>query len=304
MKIGYFLLWATCYLLSLFPMCFLYLLSDGLYYVVYYLVGYRKKVVRKNLAHSFPEKTQQERLVIEKQFYAFLCDYVVETIKLLSISDATLKKRMHFEGVSEMVETLNKSGKQFAFIYLGHYGNWEWVSSLTARIHESDVSVVGGQIYHPLYNKVFDRFFLKLRSRSGGRNIPMKETLRYIVNWKHSGEKVIIGFISDQTPKMNSIHHWTNFLHQDTPVFTGTERIGKQVDALIFYADVERVSRGYYRCVITRMVEDVKQYPDFGVTDIYMELMEKTICRNPAYWLWSHNRWKRKRKEWEEYRKQ
>ena len=106
MKCIYFLVWSVCYLISLLPMWILYRLSDILYFLVYYIIGYRKKVVRKNLKNSFPEKSDRERLSIEKKFYAFFCDYIVETLKKFSISDEQMKKRMHFEGVPEMVQAL------------------------------------------------------------------------------------------------------------------------------------------------------------------------------------------------------
>lgn len=300
----YYTIGVIGYLVSLLPLWILYRISDLLYYLLYYCVGYRKKVVRKNLQTSFPEKNDRELLVIEKEFYSFFCDYIVETLKMFSMSDRQMKKRMRFEGVAEMVNAVKKENKDFGFIYLGHYGNWEWVSSLTARIHDEEPDFIGGHIYHPLANKIFDRIFLQIRGRSGGKNIPMKETLRRIIEYRNSGKRTIIGFISDQAPKWNSIHHWTEFLHKKTPVFTGTERLGKQVDALIFYGDVERVKRGYYCCRITRMVNDVREYPDFEVTDRYVGLLERTIRRQPSYWLWSHNRWKRTYEEFEIRKKQ
>lgn len=298
-KLMYYVVWTICYLVSLLPLWILYRVSDLLYYLLYYGIGYRKKVVRKNLRGAFPEKNDSELMAVEKKFYSFFCDYIVETLKMFSMSDRQMKKRMQFEGVAEMVDAVKWEGKNFGFIYLGHYGNWEWVSSLTARIHDEDPDVIGGHIYHPLANKVIDRIFLKIRGKGGGVNIPMKETLRHVVIWKKESRRTIIGFISDQTPKWSSIHHWTDFFHRKTPVFIGTERIGKQVDALIFYGDVERVRRGYYRCRLTRMVEDVREYPDFEITDRYVQLLEQTIRKEPAYWLWSHNRWKRTYEEYE-----
>ncbi len=298
MKAIYLIAWSICYLISLLPLRILYIFSDFTYFLLYYVVRYRKYIVKDNLRQSFPEKNDEWLLSTEKEFYHFFCDCIFETLKLFSIPNLKLKERMRFEGVAEMVNALEKENKQFAFIYLGHYGNWEWVSSLTARIHDVNPEVIGGHIYHPLYNKVADRLLKWIRGRSGGKNIPMKETLRWILNWKRNGEKVIIGFIADQNPKWSSIHHWTDFFHRKTPVFVGTERIGKQVDALVFYADVERVKRGYYRCKITRMAEDIKKYGDYDITDCYMQHLEQTIRRAPSYWLWTHNRWKR---TYEEY---
>lgn len=293
MKIIYLIIWSICYLLSLLPLWLLYILSDLIYLLLYHVIRYRRIIVKDNLYQSFPEKDEKWIITTEKRFYHFFCDYIIETLKLFSISRQNMKKRMQFVGVEEMVEALNKENKQFAFIYLGHHGNWEWISSLTARIHEINPEVIGGQIYHPLSNSIIDRLLKRIRERSGGKNIPMKETLRWILKRKRNGEKAIIGFIADQNPKWDCIHHWVEFFHRKTPVFIGTEHIGKQVDALIFYADVECVRRGHYRCRITRMVEDVKEYKNYEVTDLYIRLLEQSIQRSPSFWLWTHNRWKR-----------
>ena len=149
-----------------------------------------------------------------------------------------------------------------------------------------------------------DRLFLRLRNQFGGKSIAMKETLRRIIELKRDKQKCIIGFISDQTPKWNSIHHWCNFLHRETPVFIGTEKIGKQVDALIYYADVKRVKRGYYHCEFKPMTHNTKGVPDYQLTDQFTSLLEQMIKKNPAYWLWSHKRWKRTKEEWIERQKE
>ena len=241
------------------------------------------------------KKDLKEIVQIEKQFYSFFCDYIVETLKLFSISKKQLMRRMTFEGLDEIVESMNKKNKDFCFIYLGHYCNWEWIASLPYWISK-DISC--GQIYHPLYNQAFDKLFLRLRNQFGGECIPMKTTLRRIIELKRTKQKAIIGFISDQAPKWNSIHHWTEFLNQETPVFIGTEKIGKQVDALIYYADVTRVKRGYYHCRLKPLCDTPRQVPDFELTDLFTRELEQTIKAHPQYWLWSHNRWKRTKEEW------
>lgn len=295
MKIVYYIIFVFWYLLSLLPLRVLYVLSDLLFFPIYYLFGYRKKVVRKNLTQSFPNKNEKEIKTIEKQFYHFLCDYMVETLKLFSMSKEQLKRRMTFGGVDEIVQKMNTQEKTFCFVYLGHYCNWEWIASLPYWVPED---VLCGQIYHPLYNKAMDKLFLRLRNLFGGECIAMKETLRRIIELKRAKQKTIIGFISDQGPKWNSIHHWTNFFHRETAVFIGTEKIGKQVDALIYYADVKRIKRGYYHCEFKPLADNPKEIPDFELTDTYTRLLEDMITHSPQYWLWSHKRWKRTKEEW------
>ena len=155
-----------------------------------------------------------------------------------------------------------------------------------------------GQIYHPLRNKDFDRLFLRLRGQFGGVCIPMKETLRKIIEMRRDKQNAIIGFISDQAPKWNSIHHWCDFLHRETPVFIGTEKIGKQVDALIYYGYVTRPKRGYYHCEFKPLTLNSKQVPDYELTDQFTHLLEEMIKETPHIWLWTHKRWKRTKEEW------
>lgn len=297
-NMAYYILYSTVWLISLLPLKVLYILSDGIFVIVFHIIKYRRQVVLNNLRSSFPDKSNNEIRKIEKDFYHFFADYIVETIKLCSISKKQMYKRMQFEGVEDMIATLHAKQKNFAFIYLAHYGNWEWISSLTSHIYDIDSSVVGGQIYHPLRNKAFDRLFLYMRSRFKSKNIGMKETLRFILRNRRDKKPTIIGFIADQAPKWNSIHHWTEFLHHNTPVFIGTEQIGKQVDALIYYAHVERPKRGYYRCKLSLIADNAASYPDYELTDIYFKTLEKSIQHNPSLWLWTHKRWKR---TYEEY---
>jgi KDO2-lipid IV(A) lauroyltransferase len=296
MKITYYIIGGIWWLLSLLPLKILYLLSDMLYVLVHHVIGYRKKIVRKNLTNSFPEKSLDEIRQIEKGFYHFFCDYIVETIKQFSISKEEMKRRMVISGVEEMKDRMEKENKTFCFIYLGHFCNWEWIASLPYWVPND---ILCAQIYHPLYNKAFDKLFLRIRNKFGGECIPMKETLRRIIELRRAKQKTIIGFISDQAPKWNSIHHFVDFLNQETPVFIGTEKIAKQVDALVYYGDVRRVKRGFYTCEFKPMAEKpVKEIPDWELTDAYAHLLEEMISRHPNFWLWSHNRWKRTKEEW------
>lgn len=291
-KLLYYLILSFWYLLSLLPFKVLYWFSDCLYFLIYYCVGYRKKLVRKNLTESFPDKTTGEIVEIEKNFYAFFCDYIVETIKLLTISKKNMQNRMRFEGMDELNAYLAE-GKSCC-LYLGHYCNWEWISSIPMYLPEG---VIGGQIYHVLENEVFDRLFLRVRSRFEAVNIPMEKTLRKIATYRKEGKSMVIGFISDQVPIWNSIHHWLEFLHHDTPVLTGAERIARQADFVAFYCSITRSGRGYYVCRFKKLTDCPRELPEFGLTELYFRELEKDIVRVPQYWLWTHNRWKRTREE-------
>lgn len=292
MKALYYIVYCFWYLLSLLPLKLLYGLADIVCLTIYYIFRYRRKIVRKNLIESFPEKSTEEIITIEKKFYRFLGDYFVETLKLLTISKKQLRRRMVFKGIDTLDEVL-LSGQSCA-VYLGHYCNWEWITSLPLHVTPKAKC---GQIYHALENKDFDRLFLTLRERMGAVSIPMAETLRRIVEYRNKGIQIVIGYISDQAPFWNNIHYWTNFLNHDTPVLTGTERIAKAANHAVFYGDICRPKRGYYECEFKLITREPKKYKDFELTEIYCRELEKTIQRAPQYWLWSHNRWKRTHEE-------
>lgn len=293
-RILYYTMYSWMYLHALLPFRMLYILSDVLYFFVYKIAGYRLKVVRHNLAASFPDKSEKERRFIEQRFYHHFCDYFVETIKLLHISDEEMQKRMQFENL-ELVKTLMTGGNS-VLMYLGHYCNWEWVTSITLGFKGDDM-VQLGEIYKPLKNKAMDDIFLKIRSRFGPLGIPKNDTLRVIVRLRREKKQTIVGFIADQSPSIRNIHYWTNFLNQDTPMHTGVERIAKQTGFAVTYLDIEKVKRGHYRATVRLITDQPQEEPEFKITEAYARSMEKTILRDPAYWLWTHKRWKRTREE-------
>lgn len=302
-NIVYYVVLGFCRFFACFPFWFLYILSDILYGLVYYIIGYRREVVRENLTQSFPEKTKEELLLIEKKFYHFFCDYIVETIKVALITPKTMRKHMRFHGVEKMESILLDDNYDFVFLYLGHFCNWEWVASLpyslSSKIHCA-------QIYHPLYNKAMNRFFLRLRNQYGGECIPMKNTLRRVMQLRKEKRPTIIGFISDQLPKVESMHLFVPFLnHPDTAVFTGAEQMGKRMNVAYFYVDIKRSRRGYYECDFVQMHEtDSEEKAEYPMTELFMRMLETSIKENPQFWLWSHKRWKRSKQDWLDWNKQ
>lgn len=292
--IAYYILLCVWYLISLLPFWVLYRLSDFIYCLLYYLVGYRKKVVRENLASSFPEKSAEELRKIEQGFYHFLCDYVVESLKMMTISDSNLRKRMVYKNV-ELFDQCVEEGQSCA-IYLGHYCNWEWVTSMPLWVTPKAQC---GQIYHPLENLVTDLLFLRMRQRHGARCITMQDTLRFLLKSQQEKQPVIIGYIADQKPYWTNIHHWVNFLNHDTPVLTGTDRILRKMNHAVIYCDIQRVRRGYYVATYKMMTREPGKMKDFELTDMYFKMLEESIRRAPEYWLWSHKRWSRTHEEFD-----
>ena len=284
-----YLIFGIWYVISLLPLGILYLISDLFYPIIYYIIRYRRKIIRKNLVESFPEKSVEELVKIEKEFYHFFCDYVVETVKMFSMGEKEMRKRMTFSG-TEVMNEMHRT--KSCVLYLGHYCNWEWVSSLPLHVTDHNNSLLG-QIYHKLENPVFDRLFLYSRYRFKSNNIEMFSALRTLVKCTREGKRFIIGFISDQSPNWNFINMWTNFLNHKTSFFVGAESIAKMTNAAVFYIDMKRVKRGYYHGEFILMTDNPKSYPNYELTVEYGQYLERTIRRNPQYWLWSHNRWKR-----------
>jgi len=290
----YHILYGVTYLLSLLPFWLLYAISDMFYLLVYHVVRYRRKVVWKNLTSSFPEKTAKELHTIERQFYHWLCDYFVETIKLLSISNEKMLQHIEFRN-AEQVEQFYDQGRNCSAI-LGHYCNWEWLSATGLALKRYPEAVMG-LIYHPLYNEAFDRLFVALRSAHGGACIAKQDILRALVGYKRENRHTFFGYISDQSPKWENMHLWVDFLNHDTPVFTGGERIMRKMNDAVFFADIERPRRGHYICTFRLITAEAAKTEEFDITRQFFQMLEESIRRQPAFYLWTHNRWKRGREE-------
>lgn len=285
--LGYYLIYGLLKLHAFLPLRVLYVFSDILYVLTYHIVRYRRKMVRKNLTNSFPEKTKHEIVNIEKQFYHHFCDYFFETIKLLHISDEEMRRRMEFHGHEALGEVMKDN--RSCILYLGHYGNWEWVTSIGLHLPEE---MVKAQIYQLISSKSFDEIFKKIRTRFNSLNIERKETMRTIIKLRNEEQQVIYGFISDQRPPRYYDQYWTTFLNQDSLVLTGTERIARKAKYAAVYLDIQKTKRGHYKGTFSAISSDVSKEPEFAVTERYMRKLENTILHNPAYYLWTHNRWK------------
>ena len=288
----YKLLKGWLWTISIWPLPVLYALSDFCCFFVRRF--YRTKVVRENLCSAFPEKSEEELKDIERKFYHQLCDNFVEDIKMLTMSKEEMMRRMTFSGLEE-IKKRHEAGQSLHFLYLSHFGNWEWIASINYRLQPWGTS---GQIYHPLRNDEMDELFCQLRAQYGGVNIKMKETFRRILQLKKENKNYTIGFISDQQPKWSSIHHYVSFLNHDTAVFIGAEHIARKVDAFMMYGRMSRPKRGYYHLEIVPMEDHPASVPETTLTNRYFELLEADIQEHPEMWLWTHKRWSRTKEEW------
>lgn len=227
-RIAYSPLWLLLHAVALLPFGALYALSDALAWVAASVVRYRRRLVEANIAAAFPDKTEAERRDIVKRFYRNFTDVFVETIKLLHISDDEMRRRMVFEDI-EHVERIAKDGRSIG-LYCSHFGNWEWITSITLWVYRAD-NVEYSQVYRPLRNKWFDRFWFNLRKRFHSTSIPKNGVLRALLQARHNGGVFVTGFISDQKPSHNDGHHSIRFLNQDTPFISGTEMLLRKLKA-------------------------------------------------------------------------
>jgi KDO2-lipid IV(A) lauroyltransferase len=268
------------------PFWMLYGLSDFIFVLIYHVFGYRRKVVMANLKNSFPEKSLEELKSIEHKFYRYFCDLILETVKSLTISESTLKKRLSFASM-ELFEKYY-SQKQSIVIVMGHFGNWELGGARFAvePLHQLFV------IYHPLKNKHFNGLIYKMRTRLGNGLYAMKDTLRGMI--RDRDKITATAFIADQTPSPKGAH-WMQFMNQDTPVFIGTGKIAKKMNYPVVYVSIKRTIRGRYEISLEDLVSDPSQVSAEEIVERFTQRLEKEIREMPEFWLWTHKRWKHKR---------
>lgn len=284
--IAYPLLW----LIALLPFRILYFLSDIAYGITYYLIGYRKKTVRENLALTFPHLSEKERLIIEKKSYRHMCDMFLEMIKTMKISRKQINKRFVFTNmeVYREVESKNKS----IILMCAHYASYEWVISMNNYINFE-----GYAVYKKINNKHFDGLVKKIRGRFKTHLIHIFETASVIRSNENKGIKGIYGLAADQSPQLKKNSHWEKFLGIEVPVYAGGEVLSKKFDMNVLYLKVEKVKRGHYQATFEVLTDDVQSLPKFELTKQYLQKVEQQIHQAPEYYLWTHKRWKHRGKK-------
>lgn len=275
------------WLLAWLPLRVLYVFSDFFYLIIYYIVGYRKKIARKNIEKSFPEKSKKELRRIERRFFRYFCDLFIETFYEMHMSEKEVLQRMDLGDIDLIMEQYAKG--RSIMLMSAHYGNWEWASAFALKLPE-DMQIYN--VYKRLNNKKFDNFMLEIRSKFKGQSVEIHNLLRTMVNLRKEGRVSVFGMISDQSPWVGNINHWNTFLNQDTPVITGTEQLAKKFDYPVFYIHIHRVKRGYYKFEYIPVSLEPTLTSEFEISNKYMEILEQKIKAAPEYWLWTHNRWK------------
>lgn len=278
------MLFGFLYIISLLPFRVLYLIADFLFFLLCYVTGYRRKIIDENLRNAFPEKTVDERNLIRKKYYHYLADLIMETIKLLSISDEELLKRVGAEN-SELVTQAFNNGKSVLGV-LGHYGNWEMNALRFSQLFNERRIIV----YKALSNSYFDSVLIRMRSRFGATLVNMKHTVRKLTEYRN--ERTVTVLVGDQTPARSEIQYFTSFLNQPTAVFLGVEKLAKLTGSVVVFCDIRLLKRGHYKCTFTPLFEEPNATAPYEITNSHVRYLEEVIRQQPEYWLWSHRRWK------------
>ncbi|RKS98396.1 lysophospholipid acyltransferase family protein [Flavobacterium sp. 123] len=276
------------WIISILPFRLFYWFSDFVYLIIYYIIGYRKKTVRYNLALAFPNLSAKERLVIEKKSYHHLCDMFLEMIKTMTISPKEMNKRFVITNL-EVVKEFEKKGKS-TILLASHYASWEWLLSLNEK-----TSFKGIGVYKKITNKYFDKLIRDIRSKYKAELVETKRAIPLMAENQEKGILCMYGLASDQSPKLNRAFHWDKFMGVEVPVHTGAEMLAKRYDLTVLFVKVKKIKRGFYEATFVPITDDARSIPDFEITNIFLREVEKQIFEAPEYYFWTHKRWKHRR---------
>jgi KDO2-lipid IV(A) lauroyltransferase len=284
----YYFFYGILYLLSLLPMRVLYFISDGIYVILYYGIGYRRKVVMDNLRRAFPEKTEAERVRIAKKFYHNFIDSFIEVVKLVSASESWLAKRFTVD--VRALEEVYATGKSCQ-MHLGHTFNWEWGQIVLTPLTKFQILVV----YMPIGSKIFEKLFYRLRTKSGNVFLPAPQMKEAIVPYLST--QYLLGLVADQCPGNMQTSYWIDFMGRPTPFASGPEKGARNGQLPVVFASIDKPKRGHYHATVKLACENAAELPEGELTRQYVRYLESVIRRRPDMWLWSHRRWKHAWKE-------
>ena len=286
--LNYYVIYSLLWFFTLPPLWFLYGVSDIFYVIVYNLIGYRKKVTLSNLKNAFPDKSNNEIYNIAKKFYRHLCDTLIETFKAIHLNEKQILKRYKIKNI-ELLQECYMKDKDIVLVS-GHYGNWEWMSTLSFHTKYSFLV-----IYQPLQNKAFDKIINDLRGKFGFHMVAMTDVYKELLNYVDNKKRVITWFLADHRPH-KSTRFWIDFLGREVSFHVGAEKIACKLNHTVVFFNVNKIKRGYYEAEFFKLEENPNQTEEFGVTTKFVRKLEEIIKTKPEYWIWSHRRWKNKKK--------
>lgn len=285
-----YLVFPVFFVISSLPFSVLYLISDVLYVLLRWVIKYRQTVIKQNLSNAFPQKSVKEIEILKNQFYRHLSDIIVETIKGLTISEKELVKRVQFTNSQTLNQRLNQ--QQSVTVVLSHSCNWEWVALVSKLYINQDVFIT----YKPLSSLSFEHLMYHIRSRFSGIPVRMNDTIRMVNSYNRDNRTFVLALIGDQSPSNLNGCYWGTFLNQETAFLNGTAKISQKYKLPIFYLTQKRLKRGYYELAINELSINSTDTSD-EIMNACVRQMEAEIIQDPAFWLWSHRRWKHKKTE-------
>ncbi len=287
-------LWLTVRLFAILPRWFkYYVVEEILFFLLYHVLRYRRKVVDENLANSFPEKSAEERHEIRRKFYYTLSEAFINT---LNMAHMPLKKAHSVLKVENLDEHLSDIEGRDWLAMMAHFGCWEY-GFYWSHYDPTDELVA---VYHPLHSPVIDILFQRLRTFEGAMTIPMKECLRFYLRNREKGidgKRIVLALIADQNPPRRPDSHWFRFLNQDTIFFDGGEKLALKCQIPAYFVWMDRLERGRYTIRFECIYDGEETVAENEITERYVRLLERMICRRPELWMWSHRRWKHKRND-------
>lgn len=288
---GYYLSLPFIYGFSILPWWLLYRCSDFFFVVLFYLVRYRRKVVRRNLAHAFPEMPPRELARLEYKFYRHFLDVVFETLKNFTLSREGAVKRVTIRPESIALSAKLKAEGKDAVAILGHIGNWE-LCGAGWPWHVAGMRLA--VLFSPLKNKKFNDLLFNGRSRFGYSMINARKTAEELPTFL--GKGYYFCFIGDQAARPETAY-WTTFMGQDTGVFRGAERYARKYDLPVYYVSIRKTGRGRYESWLTLVTDTPRAEPPDSITERFTQMLEANIREQPHIWLWTHKRWKHRKPE-------
>ena len=288
-RLVYIITYPYIWLISKLNFSSIYIVSNLLYYPLYYILSYRKKVVRKNLELAFPNKSIKERKRIEKENFRNLTDIFLETFKSTNIEEDELKRRFIFKNPEVLEKIYNNN--QDVIVMCSHYCSWEWVFGV-GNITNFNINAV----YKQLSNKYFDKLTKSRRSQYGANMIKTKDTYREISRLSKLEGLNFYGFASDQSPKKSKAVYWSNFLNNYVPIHVGAEVIAKKYNMALVFMDVQKIKRGFYEASFSLITKKPNDFKNYQITEEYIKLVEKQVRKKPEYYTWTHKRFKHRQK--------
>lgn len=286
--VAYPILW----IISILPFRLFYWFSDFVFFIVFHVLRYRRKIVQENLKLTLPHLSVQERALVEKKFYSHMCDIFLEMVKTFTISEKDIRKRFVFTNM-DLFHEMAKDNKSI-ILMLAHYASWEWMVSISLY---TNLKAIG--VYTKVENKYFDRLVRQIRSKYKGELVTTRETIKTVAENAANKVQCLYGFVSDQSPMLQKSFYWDHFMGVEVPIHTGAEMLAKRCDLNVLFVKIKKVKRGHYEATFVKLVDHPKQHPDYEISSLFLREAEKQILEAPEFYLWTHKRWKHRNKKHE-----